>query len=411
MQANLQTIDNQFTSVGLSTANSIIASLSASTAALAAGGATTYISITGGAITHTLSVTSITVNGLFLDTSGIFTATGPYFTIAPNARGSGSNDLLLGKTDAADVPSGTWSILLGGYHNQAAGDFCPVVAGRGNICSSEYSGVVSGYLNNASGEASFIGAGQSNNSGVTGGAYSGIVGGISNRCQGSYCFVGGGDTNFNLGSYGSMVGGSNNRCATSASANYCAVGGGSANDVEAFYATIPGGSANTANGAYCQVGGGNNNACNGVSAVVPGGSSNTATGDYSFAMGLRANAGARGTFVWADATSTSTTLTSSTSNQFLVRANGGILLQTSSMTMTGNAYLGTGLGITTITASGFLIAPAWTLARIQAYTPAATELWGQVTCTNCSSAGSVCQSTGTVLGGFRLGLTGTTGCQ
>jgi hypothetical protein len=69
------------------------------------------------------------------------------------------------------------------------------------------------------------------------------------------------------------------------------------------------------------------------------------------------------------------------------------------------------LHATTITASGYLIPSSWTLAQIRAATPQASEVWGLVICTNCASAGSVCQSTGTTINGFRLGTTGTTECK
>lgn len=70
------------------------------------------------------------------------------------------------------------------------------------------------------------------------------------------------------------------------------------------------------------------------------------------------------------------------------------------------------LHTTTITASGYMIAPYWTTAQIQAATPITAELGGQITCTNCA-AGSfvVCTASGTTIQGFRLGASGTTACQ
>lgn len=79
--------------------------------------------------------------------------------------------------------------------------------------------------------------------------------------------------------------------------------------------------------------------------------------------------------------------------------------------VSGAAQFGSGIHKTTATASGYFLAPYWTLAQIQAATPATAELGGIVTCTNCASAYSICQSTGTTLNGFRLGLTGTAACQ
>jgi len=56
--------------------------------------------------------------------------------------------------------------------------------------------------------------------------------------------------------------------------------------------------------------------------MVSGGYYNAAAGDYSFAAGQRAKARHQGAFVWGD--STDAEISSSASNQFIVRANGGI---------------------------------------------------------------------------------------
>lgn len=77
----------------------------------------------------------------------------------------------------------------------------------------------------------------------------------------------------------------------------------------------------------------------------------------------------------------------------------------------GNAQFGTAPTKSTFTATGIFVPRALTLAQIRAYTPVTAEIWGLVVCSNCASAGSVCQSTGTTIQGFRLGTTGTTGCQ
>lgn len=61
-------------------------------------------------------------------------------------------------------------------------------------------------------------------------------------------------------------------------------------------------------------------------ATIPGGRYNVAT-NFAFAAGYRAEANHTGAFVWAD--STETNFTSTASNQFNVRANGGVRLETS----------------------------------------------------------------------------------
>jgi hypothetical protein len=101
--------------------------------------------------------------------------------------------------------------------------------------------------------------------------------------------------------------------------------------------TVGGGEQNTSSGQYATVGGGLVNYSSGTAATVPGGWGNQAVGDYSFAAGFAAQANHDGAFVWADA-STSSGFGSTTSNQFAVRATGGVQLATGSgtgLTMNG----------------------------------------------------------------------------
>jgi hypothetical protein len=64
----------------------------------------------------------------------------------------------------------------------------------------------------------------------------------------------------------------------------------------------------------------------GLFATIPGGRSNVAAGQYSFAAGHRARAGHDGAFVWAD--STDADFGSGATNQFLIRAGGGVGINT-----------------------------------------------------------------------------------
>ncbi|MBI3734137.1 MAG: tail fiber domain-containing protein, partial [Chloroflexi bacterium] len=114
--------------------------------------------------------------------------------------------------------------------------------------------------------------------------------------------------------------------ANQANNQYGTVGGGNSNVVQGFAATISGGSSNqaTAQGA-----------------TVPGGASNQAKGQYSFAAGQQALALHNGAFVWAD--NNSLNFSSTSVNQFLVRASGGITLNTDVNATTG-ASLRTGSG-------------------------------------------------------------------
>jgi hypothetical protein len=132
--------------------------------------------------------------------------------------------------------------------------------------------------------------------------------------------------------FATVAGGDGNR----ASGSYATVSGGVANRASATLATVAGGSGNTAGGEFATVTGGANNVASGGFAAVPGGLFNTAGGDYSLAAGYVAQVrdrtqagdanGDEGTFVWADAAATP--FQSTGPNQFLIRAAGGVGINT-----------------------------------------------------------------------------------
>ncbi len=101
-----------------------------------------------------------------------------------------------------------------------------------------------------------------------------------------------------------------------------------ANSASANYTTISGGLRNEGNGIGATVGGGEYNFANGQFATVPGGNVNTASGDFSFAAGNRAQALYQGDFVWAD--SQASDFISTANDQFLIRAGGGVGINTAS---------------------------------------------------------------------------------
>jgi len=131
-------------------------------------------------------------------------------------------------------------------------------------------------------------------------------------------------------------------------ANWGTVGGGGLNTVAGLFATVAGGHKNTATNYAATVGGGfinfaegdvstvsggGNNQANGLASVVPGGYNNNANGDYSFAAGVNAIAINTGSFVWNDASGGINTDTGS--NQFVVRASGGVTFYTAPGPPTG----------------------------------------------------------------------------
>jgi hypothetical protein len=135
--------------------------------------------------------------------------------------------------------------------------------------------------------------------------------------------------------FGTIGGGLNNQAGDNTgdflSAPAATVGGGSGNKASGDAATVSGGWGNTASNTQATVGGGVSNTASGTYATVPGGASNTAAGNYSLAAGYNAStsAAASGSFVWADSTGTS--FTSTTPNEFRVRAANGARFTTSSV--------------------------------------------------------------------------------
>ncbi len=140
----------------------------------------------------------------------------------------------------------------------------------------------------------------------------------------------------NAGVYGAVIGGGGNSTSPNyVIGNYGTVGGGLSNwaglagsPSDTLYATVGGGYGNIVGAEGATIGGGAGNAASSDYATVPGGFWNAAHGDYAFAAGQRAKANHDGAFVWAD--STDADLYSSSDNQFLVRATGGVNFQTGS---------------------------------------------------------------------------------
>ncbi len=122
-----------------------------------------------------------------------------------------------------------------------------------------------------------------------------VAGGVGNRALAEFSFIGG-------GIYNSILSGD-----SWTNKGKAVVGGGSYNVASEAYATIGGGLRDSANG-YCS--------------TIPGGRYCTASGRYSFASGRNAKARHDGSWVWADTTDED--FESTASNQFLIRASGGV---------------------------------------------------------------------------------------
>lgn len=185
----------------------------------------------------------------------------------------------------------SYNFLGGGYQNSIANNVSDAVLGGGR-------------LNSINTSSAFLGGGEQNSVDANS-PHAAIVGGRQNSAgpDADLSFIGGG--RFNLISYGTftsaILGGYNNTV-----------------DHDAESAVIGGGRENTI-------------AVNGDFATIPGGRNNTATAQ-AFAAGTRAKASHTGAFVWADATDAD--FASTGTNQFNVRAGGGVRFVTGGAGMT-----------------------------------------------------------------------------
>jgi hypothetical protein len=151
--------------------------------------------------------------------------------------------------------------------------------------------------------------------------------------------IGGSDANVvTAGAAGvTIAGGGATRRGNAVSDDYGTVGGGLANRAgdedgttsDARYATVAGGSSNSASAEGATVSGGVNNLASGRDAVVAGGSLNIAGGDFSVAAGRRVKIDREhdGAILLSD--SSDSDFASVRSNEFAVRATGGVRLVTS----------------------------------------------------------------------------------
>ena len=259
---------------------------------------------------------------------------------------SGANFAFIGAGLGNTIQAGGKSGFIGaGYHNtiEDASD-CVLGGGFQNaIQTNSEASVLAGGTGNTIGPAAtnaVIGGGFQNR--IQSNAIASVVaGGRYNVIESSARFsaVGGGYSNAVQANLTSSVvgGGAWNTIGTGA--QFAAIGGGHANSIgpSSIYAVVSGGAVNSASGVSSVVAGGYNNRAGandsaigggvdnlalGFRSVIPGGFANETTGAYSFAAGRRAKARNDGAFVWAD--STDADFGSSASNQFLIRAAGGL---------------------------------------------------------------------------------------
>jgi hypothetical protein len=226
--------------------------------------------------------------------------------------GSAHNFVGAGVVGATIGGGGGSHISFTSSTNSVEADFGTVSGGAGNTIqfASEWATIGGGVLNTIQ-----LGADSST-----------IGGGYLNTIQ---------PTAFNA----TIGGGARNEIQFSAEA--ATIGGGYKNTIEtnADYATIAGGFANKilTNAARATIGGGDQNTTGGNYATVPGGVGNTAGGQFSFAAGHDAKALHDGTFVWADHVPGFNAYASTGTNQFCIRARGGIQVEPLTSMYFGNS--------------------------------------------------------------------------
>jgi len=160
--------------------------------------------------------------------------------------------------------------------------------------------------------------------------FSTVSGGRANVAQNFANTIGGGLENLADGFPASTVGGGQMNAAIS---SHSTVGGGRENLASGLNSTVGGGDSNTARGNFSVVSGGREN-CAGGSFSWAGGRNAKIRRDFNFGGGGDGCAGTpqfgpfgdQGTFMWAD--SQTSEFISSGSDQFLVRAQGGMALNT-----------------------------------------------------------------------------------
>ena len=163
--------------------------------------------------------------------------------------------------------------------------------------------------------------------GVGGSSVSGGSDSSPNTVSGSISVVAGGIGNTASGLATSVGGGVQN----TASGSRSTVGGGSINSATNVFSTVGGGKLNTASGDSSTVSGGLSNTASGENSTVAGGKGNIAQGAGSLAAGRSAKALHDGTFVWSDSSSNGGVQSTGT-DQFLIRAGGGVGIGTSNPT-------------------------------------------------------------------------------
>jgi len=256
--------------------------------------------------------------------------------LEPNA--GGAPNVIGGWSENYAGPGVSGAVIAGGGNpalaatNSVLGSLSAIGGGANNTINAQRAVIAGGVANNidANSTGAAIGGGTANNIQFSS-AHAHIGGGFQNIIQGP-------------GSYGTIGGGFTNTI--QAGAFQATIGGGAFNLINggSQAGTISGGSSNVV-GFYAPY------------SAIPGGRLNEANGENSLAAGRQAKANHPGAFVWAD--DTEADFTSTSSNQFLIRAGGGVGIGTNSPqsalhvagVVTADSFSGNGAGLTGIPAA------------------------------------------------------------
>jgi hypothetical protein len=283
-------------------------------------------------------------NGLFtvpLDFGNVFDGNGRWLEIAVSTNGANNFITLAPRQQITPTPYAIFANSASNLMASAQLDVTGlVIQDNANDAPNIIGGAAVNYVSSGVMSATIGGGGASQYNGgsltnsVTG-DFGTVGGGIQNTADRD-ATVGGGENNAATGN-ASTVGGSYLNSAGNESEF---IGGGWQNTATGNAAVISGGAYNPVAGQYATIGGGNGNSANGNFATVPGGKANNAAGQYSFAGEQQAQALNDGSFVWAD--SQDSGFSSTANDQFLVRAQGGIGINTSQI-LEGSLMVNTNL--------------------------------------------------------------------
>jgi hypothetical protein len=343
----------------------------------------------GGGESNTVTGTHATISG------GDFNeARAAYATVG----GGGSN-----------LVSDTFATISGGWENEATGAYASVGGGSYNSVAGAYGTIAGGGPSDTGNPTTTrnrvfdgygtVGGGGGNVAGDDDGdpaaqAYATVSGGSTNTAEGYAATVSGGSTN-KAGSYAATVGGGSGN---SASNQYATIGGGSGNTASGSRAVVAGGQSNSTTSSYATVGGGSNNIVSGTFGTIPGGVLNVVDAPYGFAAGRQARAEHTGTFVWSD--SSSTPFASTSPDQFLISAAGGVGIGTNApshlLTVGGNAAIRS----SSVISAGAIVSYPQTLQAPRALYAVGDLLYAAGYATNTLSIWNVSDPTAQVLVGY-----------